>query len=126
MRGSKKNSGLMTKAKLLPLIKSFSKMNKDDVSHCVDCLNDETVNGICECVYNVIFTDLKLSPKKQSALKKHLKTKCSIDKIKKITKKSYPVSKRRELLKQEGSGLPMLLMTAVPFLIDLVKSAFSK
>jgi hypothetical protein len=29
-------------------------------------------------------------------------------------------------LKQQGAGLPMLLMTAVPFLIDMVKSAFSK
>ena len=121
-----KSSNIMNKAKLVPLIKSLSKMKQDDVSHCVDCLNDETVDSICECVYNVIFTDLKLSSKKKASLKRHIKTKCSIEKIKKITKKSYPVSKRRELLKQEGSGLPLLLMTAVPFLIDLVKSAFSK
>ena len=114
------------KKKMLPILKSLSKMKSDEIAHSVDCLSDQTIDGICECVYNVIFTDLKLSPRKKSILKKHLKQKCSIQRLKKITNKSWPVSKRRLLLKQEGSGLPLLLMTAVPFIIDLIKSAVSK
>ena len=113
------------KRKLIPLLKSLSKMKGDDVTHSVDCLSDETIDGICECVYNVIFTDLKLSPRKKSLLKKHIKKKCSVKRLKMIIDKSHPVSKRRALLKQEGSGLPLLLMTAVPFLIDAVKSLIS-
>ena len=115
----------LSKEKILPLLKALSKMNETDLAHCVDHLNDSAVDDVCECIYNVIFTDLKLNSRKKAALKKHIKNKCCIDKLKKITSKSHPVSKRRELLKQQGAGLPMLLMTAVPFLIDLVKSAFT-
>lgn len=115
-----------SKAKFVPLLQAFSKMNKDQLSHAIDCLNDDSIDTLCECVYNVIYTDLNLSSKKKTALKKHIKKNCCIHKIKKITTKAYPIIKRRQLLKQEGAGLPMLLMTAVPFLIDLVKSAFSK
>lgn len=111
--------------RLIPILKSLSKMKGNDVEHSVECLSDDTIDGICECIYNVIFTDLKLSPQKKSLLKRHIKQKCSVERLKKITNRSYPVSKRRSLLKQEGSGLPLLLMTAVPFLIDLVKSAIS-
>ena len=114
------------KKKLLPLLKAFSKMDGKDVGNTVDLLSDEGVDGICECVYNVIFTDLKLSPRKKSQLKRHIKNKCCIKKIRTIIDKSQPVSKRRLLLKQEGSGLPLLLMTAVPFLVDLVKSIIPK
>ena len=121
-----KKSSKHSKAKLIPLLKTLSKMNKNDLIHSINCLNDDTIDGICECVYNVIFTDLNLTQRKKTTLKKHLKKSCCIKKIKQITNKTNPVFKRRELLKQQGSGLPMLLMTAVPFLIDLVKSAFSK
>jgi hypothetical protein len=125
MTKTKSLKNLETKKNLIPILKAISKMNVTDFCHSLNNLNDSSVDGICECVYNVIFNDLKLSPRKRNALKKHLKTKCSIEDIKKITSKSHPISKRRKLLKQQGAGLPMLLMTAVPFLIDLVKSAFS-
>ena len=122
----KKKSDNKSKASLIPLIKAVSKMDHSELYHTIDCLNDETIDGICECVYNVIFTDLNLTAKKKASLKKHIKKTCCAKKIKKISAKTYPVFKRRELLKQQGAGLPMLLMTAVPFLIDMVKSAFSK
>jgi|GEM_PF-2412385 len=125
MTKTKSTKYLQERQKLIPLIKAFSKMNPADFSQSLDNLNEKSVDGLCECVYNVIFTDLKLSPRKKAILKKHVKNKCSVDDLKKITLKSHPVSKRRELLKQQGAGLPMLLMTAVPFLIDLVKSAFA-
>ena len=97
-------------------------MKTEDISHTVDCLSDDTIDGICECIYNVIFTDLKLSPRKKSLLKKHLKQKCSIKRLRKITNKACPVSNRRLLLKQEGSGIPAILATAIPIIIDLIKT----
>ena len=117
----KRDSGYSNK-KLVPLIKSLSKMKEEEIGHSIDCLSEEAVDGICECIFNVIYTDLKLNPKKKAALKRHIKQKCSIKRLKLITKKTYPVSKSRLLLKQEGSGLPLILLTAVPFLINLIKS----
>lgn len=60
----KKKSDNKSKASLIPLIKAVSKMDHSELSHTIDCLNDETIDGICECVYNVIFTDLNLTAKK--------------------------------------------------------------
>jgi hypothetical protein len=42
-----------------------------------------------------------------------------VHRLNKISKKSHPISKRRKALQQEGKGLPLLLASAIPFLIDL-------
>jgi hypothetical protein len=107
------------KKSLFPLVKIISKMKPDDIPGVIDLLSNEGVNGICECVYNVIFNDLKLSSKKKSALKKKIKNKCSLEKLKVVVGKQ-PISKRRDYLKQEAGGLPFILATAIPFLANLI------
>jgi len=80
----------------------------------------QTSNNICECVYNVIHTDLNLPKQKKNKLKNFIKANCSIHRINKIASKKENLFKRRKALKQEGKGLPMILATAIPFLIDLI------
>jgi hypothetical protein len=109
----------MISAKDLPLIRVLSKLKPEDISPLIDVLPDEATEIICECVYNVLHTDIKLSPKKKSHLKKFIKSNCNIHRLEKISKKSIHVSKRRKALKQEGKGLPLLLGVAIPFLMDL-------
>jgi hypothetical protein len=94
-------------------------MKPEDLNIILDVLPDDATEIICECVYNVLHTDIKLSAKKKSHLKKFIKSNCSIHRLEKISKKSNPISKRKKALKQEGKGLPMLLAAAIPFLIDL-------
>jgi len=107
------------KKSLLPLAKLISKLKPEEVPSVLDLISDQGVNGICECVYNVIFTDLKLSKRKKSILKKKIKTKCSLHKIKKIVSKQ-PIYKRRNYIKQQAGVLPLILATAIPFLADLI------
>jgi hypothetical protein len=80
----KKKSDNKSKASLIPLIKAVSKMDHSELSHTIDCLNDETIDGICECVYNVIFTDLNLTAKKKTSLKSILKKLVAQKKLKKF------------------------------------------
>jgi hypothetical protein len=107
------------KKSLLPLIKLISKLKSNDIPDVLDLLSDKGINGICECVYNVIFTQLNLSKRKRNLLKKKINKQCSLHKLKRIVGKD-PIFKRRRYLKQQASGLPLILATAIPFLANLI------
>lgn len=109
----------MISNKDLPLIKVLSKLKAEDITPLLDVLPNEATEIICECVYNVLHTDIKLSAKKKSHLKNFIKSNCNAHRLEKIAKKSVPISKRKKALKQEGKGLPLLLGAAIPFLMDL-------
>jgi hypothetical protein len=96
-------------------------MSPVEFSHFIDSINDNTVDEICECVYNVVNTNLNFNRKKIKHLKHHIKKNCCVKRIKTIVNKKTPLFKRRKALKMEGKGLPMLLASVVPFLISLFK-----
>jgi hypothetical protein len=105
--------------KYIPLLNVLKKLKPNEISAVVDFLNDDAIDNICECVYNVIHTDLNLPSKKKNKLRNFIKSNCSLHRINKISSKKEALFKRRKALKQEGKGLPMILATAIPFLIDL-------
>ena len=116
----------MGRSKMVPrsiigLLKKIKKMNSQQFSTMVETINDQTVDDLCQCIYNVIYTDLHLSKKKKTCLKKHIHKNCTKSRLKTISTKSTPISKRRRAMKQEGKGLPLLLASAIPFLINLFK-----
>lgn len=109
------------KKKMVHLIKVLSQTKPADLNKILSYLSDDAINDICECIYNVIYTDLKLSARKKSHLRKCIKSNCSMHKkIKTITSKKEPIFKRRKALNQVGGFLPLLLGTALPFLVDLI------
>lgn len=105
---------------IITLLKTLSKTKPDNISEILDFLTDGAIDNICECVFNVIYTDLKLKKGKKIKLKNHLKSNCSVHKLKTVASKKVPISKRRKALAQVGKGLPMILATAIPFLADLI------
>ena len=110
----------MEKSKYIPLLNTLKKLKPKEVSDIIDFLNDDAIENICECVYNVIHTDLKLPNRKKNKLKNFIKSNCSVHRINKISSKKENIFKRRKALKQEGKGLGMILATAIPFLVDLI------
>jgi hypothetical protein len=85
-------------------------------THIIKHLDDKGINDICECLYNVIFTDLNLSKKKKAILKKHIR---NFPHIKQVTNANIAVSKRRAALTQNGSGLGLILSAVLPLLTNL-------
>jgi L-lactate utilization protein LutC len=85
-------------------------------THIIKHLDDKGIDDICECLYNVIFTDMNLSKKKKTLLKKHIR---NFPNIKKITNANISVSKRRAALSQSGSGIGLILSTVLPLLTSL-------
>lgn len=109
----------MIEKKYLSLLQLAKKLSADEFSILVDFIDDTSVNSVCECVFNVINTDLNLPNKTKKKLKQHINQKCNLKRIKMITNKRIPVLKRRRALKMEGKGLPLILASVIPTLISL-------
>lgn len=99
------------------LYQSLTKVPDDLKKHIIKHLDDNSINDICECLYNVIFNDLKLTQKKKNILRNHIKK--TMPNIKKLTNPNVSVSKRRKALSQHGNGLGFILSTVLPFLTKL-------
>jgi len=106
----------------IKFLKLVKQMKKDDFENLVDYLDDKSVDHICECVYNVINTDLNMQRQKVVSLKHHIKKNMNTKRLKMISNKKVPLLKRRRAIKQEGRGLPFLLASAIPFLANLFTS----
>jgi hypothetical protein len=102
------------------LYKALSKMKPDVLGDVLGHLSDNSVDDVCECVYNVIKTDLKLPSKTKKQLRRKLLQRCSQKNLSIITSKNVPVSKRKHALSQEGSGIGLILGTVVPLLAQLL------
>ena len=108
-----------TLKKKFNLYQIINKLPSKAIPHLLNHLDDDSVNDICECVYNVIYTDLKLSNKKKNDLKKKLHKHCCVKNLKKISNKKLSVSKRRKALMQEGEGIGLILSAIIPLLTKL-------
>jgi len=107
------------KRTFIPVLKMMKNLGSADVKDVIEHLNDESIDNLCECVFNVIHTDLKLSRTKKRKLRNHIRKNCCLANLRKITNRKLPIFKRRKALQMEGRGLPMLIASVVPFLISL-------
>jgi len=99
----------------------ISKLKPNQFEALIDNLTDKAIDNIGECVYNAIYTDLNLPNRKKLALKRHIKKNCCVKRIKMISSKKIPLSKRKKALKQSGRGLPLILASVIPFIASLFK-----
>ena len=101
------------------LYSALNKVPPNLLNHVITHLDDQSIDDICECVYNLIYTDLSLSSKQKRKLQKNLHKHCCIKNLKVISSKGISVSKRRKALQQEGTGLGLIFSTIVPLLAKL-------
>jgi hypothetical protein len=109
----------------LQLYTSLQKLKPPQLSEIIQHLDDNSIDNLCECVFNVIHTDLSLSPRVKQRLRKQLKLKCSHKNLKTIISKKVPVSKRRKALSQEGAGLGIILATVIPYIAKFLYDKFT-
>jgi hypothetical protein len=102
------------------LYKALSKLKPDVLSEVLEHLNDNSIDDVCECVFNVIKTDLKLPANTKRKLRKKLQQKCSKRNLSLIMSKKVAVSKRKKALSQEGAGIGLILGTVIPLLANLL------
>jgi len=80
----------------------------------------EVVKAIVECIYNVLFGDVDLTPEEFSKLKKEKQF------MRDLVKKKKSVKKKKELLIQKGGALPLLLGPALALAAGLLGEAIGK
>jgi len=107
------------KRNFIPVLKMMKNLGSSDIRDVIEHLNDDSIDNLCECVFNIINTDLKLSQAKKRKLRNHIRKNCCLSNLRKITNRKLPIFKRRKALQMEGRGLPMLIASVVPFLISL-------
>lgn len=112
----------MVNKETVSLLKRIKKMSPKEFSVMIDSVTDKTIDDLCECIFNVINTDLGFNKKKKRCLKDHIHKNCSVGRLKKISEKKTPIFKRRKMLKQEGKGLPFLLTSLIPLITSLFTS----
>jgi hypothetical protein len=122
MKGQRVKTGRNLSVRQISFYKSLSKLKPAELSHVISHLDDSGVDSLCECVYNIIYTDLKLDKPKKSKLRKHLRQHCCLKNIKIITNKHHSTIRRRKALQQEGRGISLLLSTLTPILTSLLGS----
>jgi|YelNatPaOPRAMG01_1025707.scaffolds.fasta_scaffold25135_6 CHAD domain-containing protein len=103
----------------LLLFKSLHKLPTESLKHILQHMDDESVDKICECVYNVLKTKIKFSSKKRKQLVKNIHEHCCLKNLKTIENRKVSVSKRRKALVQEGKGIGLILSAIVPLLTRL-------
>lgn len=108
---------LKDKKKYLNLIKVVKKLKPEERSHLIPYLKTDVVEFLCECVHNVLYTDIGI--KNKSKIKKKLKSQCSVHRLKIIANKTKPFEAKVNALKQEGAGIGLILSAALPFLMNL-------
>lgn len=106
--------------KNLNLYKSLKKLKPDEFNHVIDHLDNNSIDSICECVYNILFVDWNLPKSKRKHLKHSIHKHCCIKRLKRISNKSIPIESRRKALRQEGKGLGFILSAAIPLLTNLL------
>jgi Mg/Co/Ni transporter MgtE len=116
----------MGKHNKLVIVKALHKTlrgkKEENYKDLLSCLNDESINFLCECVRNVcdvnVFKNLPENTRKQ--IEKNVQP--SKKSVKKIIKSSTSVKKKKKIL-QHGSGWFLPLLSAA---IPLISSLFSK
>jgi len=116
----RKNRGNLSIVKTLH--KCLCNRKDENFKDILGCLNDDTVNFLCECVRNICDVNVfKNLPKKT---RKNIEKTSSPFKseIKKVIKSKTPISKKKKIL-QHGAGWFLPLLSAA---IPLISSLFSK
>lgn len=54
----------------IKLLRQIKKMSSKDFSKFINKADDDTINDLCECIYNVINTDLRFNKRKKNLPKK--------------------------------------------------------
>lgn len=107
------------------LFKALSRLSNDNLTHVLKHIDANGVESLCECVFNTIYTDLKLSNRNRQKIKKVLNNKKSRRNLNIITDRSKNVLKKRKALLQEGQGIGLILASVAPLLASLFSKSIS-
>jgi hypothetical protein len=106
------------------LLKLIKKSKSDDRNVILEHLNDDSIDFICEVIYNVINGKIRLTKHQTNKLRNKLREdkKC----FRYLSKKGVKTKRRRKLIKQNGRGIGAILSIVLPIILELIANYFIK
>ena len=97
----------------------LARMNGIECRKHIRLAPDYLVDGIGECCHNILRGNIPLNHKQKKALRRYKHV------IRKVGDPTHPTHVRRHVLvQQKGGFLPLLLRTALPFVISYLGDRF--
>lgn len=111
--------------KSLDLLRIVKKLKINEREQLIGYLNDNGIDALSECVYNIVCDGSnKLSKGALRKLKRGLVN--NKQNLRVIGDKSISMKRRKKALLQEGGSLGLILSAAIPLLTSLISGAVSK
>jgi hypothetical protein len=106
------------------LIKLLNKSKNEDREVILEHLNGNSINYLCEIIYNIIGGNVKLSKRQINKLRSELQhnKKC----YRYLSKKGGNEERKRKLIKQNGRGIGTILSIALPIILQLITQMLTK
>lgn len=101
------------------LIRGLKKLDKEELTHIITYFDKKGIHKLCECVWNTIYTNLKLPKSKKNKIKAVLNNNRSKKNLAIILKKSGNKLKKKAAILQEGEGLGLILSAIAPLIASL-------
>ena len=86
----------------IELAKILLALNPQKQCKIIEFLSDDSVDFLCECIFNVCFTDLNLNKRTKRKLKNKISGKYNV--VKFLSKKKNSVKSRRKKLASQSGG----------------------
>ena len=118
---SKKKNKKDSRKKRNPLTKEHSNYlsllskarNKNRRDRIIDLGTGKEIKAVSECIHNVLFGNVKLSPYERKTLVKYKKV------LKSLSHKCQPIREKKRVLKQKGGFLQYLIPAAITAVTSL-------
>lgn len=109
--------------KNVALLRIIKKLKIGEREALIDFLNDNAIDALSECVYNIVCKggSNRLSKRQVNKLKRNLMH--NKHNLRIIGNKSVNMKKRKKALTQEGGSLGLILSAAIPLISSLISGA---
>jgi hypothetical protein len=106
--------------KYYQLVKLIKNMSKKDRNIILNFLDNGSIHFLCEVVHNVIKSRIKLTPDQKQQIKSSLEDRKLC--YRNIASRKKPLRIKKQLIKQNGNGIGLILSIAIPALQAIVEA----
>jgi hypothetical protein len=115
----KKKDLLSNYKKALPLLHALCRMTDVERESALEFLNRRGREVLYQCIFNCVYNQKVLPVEKRREIRKKLSGKAQVYEL--LAKPSTTESlRKKKLLRQTGTGLPLILAAAIPILTSLL------
>lgn len=114
--------------KACSLLQIFKKLKGNECQEILEYFGDDSIEFLCEILYNIRKMKFKMTPKTQMYLRRKMDPfNANLRKLAKVSESPKQIKGKRRIL-QKGTGfiIPLIASTVGPLLVDLISKSLKK